>query len=492
MAANTGRLTDTPGVCFATLGPGATNLLTGVSYAQLGRMPMVAVTGQKPLRDNWQGRFQIVDIAETFRHHTQAAVRVVDPERIATDTADVLRAARSGRRGAAVLELPQDVARATVSTRPARLSSPMPAPSREALEHARSLIDEAKRPLIVLGSGANRSDVASSIPPFVEQTGLHALATQMGKGALPEDHAQCVGWLGVNSRDYIHAAIDAADVLLTIGYDTAEYPPSLWRAQDKNIVHLDTAPAALEPGYRPSVEIVGDVSESLRLLAQKLSPRARDSELVRFRQQLDERIRAEDHEMRVPPLGPRAIIAAIRAALEREDIVALDNGLYKIFFARAYQALAPHTLLLDNALATMGAGLATAMAAALVHPRRKVVAVCGDGGLMMNLQALETLARLALDVVVVVLRDDAYGFIRYKQRQDGYQDHAMDFGNPSFCRVAEAFGIPGLSVGAERDFPGVMREALSTNGPTLVECPFRYPDDPPFVRDLDREIEALA
>ena len=494
MAAAYGRLTGRAGVCLSTLGPGATNLVTGVAYAQFGGMPLITISGQKPLRGNLEGNFQLMDFVSLVKPITKWAAAVSSVDRIPRSVRHAFKTAETERPGAVHLELPEDVAREQVSglePHP-RPQSWRPNPDPRAIAEAAAIVKGARRPVLLVSGGANRKRIGPELLRFLERTGLYAITTQMGKGAVPEDHPQSLFALGIHKKDYTHAALESADVVVTIGYDIVEYPPSVWNAnRDKRIIDIDFTPPEPDAYYAPEVEVVGDLATSLQMLGDELEGSiAQSTSLAHLREAVEARLFERDCPRCHPPT-PRRIIYDVREVLEREDVVSLDNGMYKVWFARLFRTYAENTLLLDNALATMGAGLAAAMAARIVHPGRKVLAVVGDGGFLMNLQDLETAVRMELDLVVLVLRDDAYGMIRWKQEDLGFTDFGMTYGNPDFVQLAESFGARGFRLEEGGDLRELLREAFAAGGVALVDCPIDYGPNRELSEDRDAEILAL-
>jgi acetolactate synthase-1/2/3 large subunit len=487
MAANYGRLTGRAGVCLATLGPGATNLVTGVAYAQLGGMPLVAITGQKAVRENLQGNFQLVDVVGTLRPLTKWNTSVMAGARIRRCVRHAFKVAEGERPGAVHLELPEDIAAEEVpEVRPHRRTRlRRPVPDDKSVDLAVELLRQGRNPIAIVSAGANRKRVGKQLRAFVEATGIYAVSTQMGKGVLSEDHPLSLFSLGIHGRDYVHAAIEAADLIITIGYNIVEYPPSVWNGgKDKKILHVDFSAAEPDEYYNPTLELVGDISYALWAMCSRLGAVTfENAMLVDVRAEISDRLHNAEHARSYPP-SPREIAHDVREVMGREDIISLDNGIYKLWFARMYRAFADNTILLDNALAAMGAGLAGAMTAKLVFPERKVMAICGDGGFMMNSQDLETALRLGLDLVVLILRDEAYGFIRFKQESMGFPDFAMSFGNPDFVKYAEAYGAAGMRVGEGDRLRDVLRRAFEKEGPVLVDCPIDYTDNRELREDL--------
>lgn len=477
MAATYGRLTGCAGVCLSTLGPGATNLLTGVAYAQLGGMPILAITGQKAIRDNKQGKFQLIDVVDTFRPLTKWNGTLTDSGVIPRSIRHAFKVAEGERPGAVHLELPEDIAGEEIE--PAvpqkRVTLRRPNADEQALAQAADMIESAQQPLIIYSAGANRKRITQQLQALVEATGLFAIGTQMGKGVLADDHPQSLFCMGIHRHDYVHSAIDEADLVITLGYDVVEYPPAVWNAElNKTILHIDFVPAEPDEYYSPAHEVIGDISNTLKALRALLDGVHFDrSRLARMREYINERLHESEFEYSYPP-APQRVVNQVRQVMGRHDIISLDNGIYKVWFARMYPTYGNNTVLLDNALASMGAGLAAAMAARMVHSDRRVLAICGDGGFMMNSQDLETAVRLEMNLVILILRDDGYGFIRWKQAGAGFEDFGMSFGNPDFVDYARAYGAQGLRVESGMQLADVLEDAFDRGGVVLVDCPIDY------------------
>jgi len=488
MAATCGRLTGRAGVCLTTLGPGALNLATSAAYAHLGAMPMVMITGQKAIRSSRQARFQIVDIVATMRPLTKMATQIVSAQSIPTLVRDAFRAAQQERPGPVHLELPEDIA---ADTADAALIPPhpidLPVAPMAAIERAAELIAGARRPLVMLGAAASRPQLAEPLSRFVRRVGIPFFNTQMGKGAVNGGSKLYIGTAALSERDWVHEAIDQADLILCIGHDTIEKPPFLMGGQGPTVIHVGAVPATVEQVYFPQAEIIGDVGASLALLADRLEGRLPNAAaLLGLRERILARLADRAEEDRFP-LTPQRIVHDVRAVMPPDGIVSLDNGMYKIWFARNYRTDVANTLLLDNALATMGAGLPSAIAACLLHPRRRVLAVCGDGGFMMNSQEMETAVRLGLDLVVLILEDKAYGMIRWKQEVDRFADFGLTFDNPDFVAYAQAYGAKGSRVASAAGLAAALEAAFTAGGVHLVVVPVDYSEN---VRVLVEELRA--
>ncbi len=488
MAGTHGRLTGRPGVCLATLGPGALNLTTGAAYAHLGAMPMIMITGQKPILSGRQGRFQIVDVVATMRPLTKVSRQIVSAASIPTLVRDAFRIAEQERRGPVHLELPEDIA-AEEADAPLIAPHPidLPVAPASALDRAAALILEAERPLIMLGAAASRPHLALPLSAFVGRLGIPFFNTQMGKGAVSGGSNLYLGTAALSERDYVHQAIEGADLILSVGHDTVEKPPFIMGPHGPRVIHLGHTSATVEQVFFPHAEVVGDMGASLSMLAERLAGKLTNaSALIGLREEIWQRIGDRATEDRYP-LTPQRIVHDVRAVVPEDGIVTLDNGMYKIWFARNYRTRVANTLLLDNALATMGAGLPSAIMAALLHPERRVLAVCGDGGFMMNSQEMETAVRLGVHIVVLILEDHAYGMIRWKQAVDGFADWGMTFGNPDFIRYAEAYGATGHRVAAADELIPTLEAAFQAGGVHLVAVPIDYSEN---VRVLVDELKA--
>jgi len=479
MAATYGRLTGKPGVALSTLGPGALNLATGAAYAHLGGMPLVLITGQKPIRHGRQAGFQIVDVIASMRPLTKYTRQIVSAASIPTLVREAFRTAVEERPGPVHLELPEDVAADEVNNPPLVPLHAIehPEPPRIAIERAAKAILDAKHPLLMFGAGASRSYLAPAVSDFVRRTCLPFFNTQMGKGAVGGCSDLYLGTAALSERDYVHSAIDLADLIITIGHETVEKPPFVMSHGAKSVVHIGYTPATIEEIYSPQVEVTGDITAALLSLAELLEGRlAPSNDLLALRESILARVSQGADDDRFP-LAPQRIVRDVRRVMPPDGIVALDNGMYKIWFARQYRTEVANTLLLDNALATMGAGLPSGMMAALLYPKRRVLSVCGDGGFMMNSQELETALRLKLNLVVLILEDGAYGMIRWKQGIDGFADWGLRFNNPDFPAYARAYGAKGRRVQSSAELVPALEEAFEAGGVHVITAPIDYTEN---------------
>ena len=478
MAAAEGRLTGKPGVCMSTLGPGATNFVTAAAYAQLGAMPMVMITGQKPIKTSKQGHFQILDVVDLMQPVTHYARQIVSADLVPARVREAFRQAEEERPGAAHLELPEDIAREDTDAPVIKASAARrPVAETKAIERAVEAIQNARRPLLMIGAGANRKLTSKMLRRFVEKTRMPFFSTQMGKGVVGEsDH-----WMGtaaLSDGDYVHRLIDHADCIINVGHDVIEKPPFFMHEDEqRTVIHVNFFTAEVDPVYFPQLEVTGDIANAIWQITEQIEVQDHwDFGFARtVRKALLDDLDA-GRSMNDFPVHPRRLIHALRDALPENGVVSLDNGLYKVWFARNFRTIRPNTLLLDNALATMGAGLPVAMSAKMAFPDRKVVAVCGDGGFMMNSQEIETAVRLGLDLVVLILRDDAYGMIRWKQADMDLPDFGLQFGNPDFVRYAESYGALGHRAESVAELEQLLDTALSSSGVHVIDCPVDYRD----------------
>ncbi len=492
MAATYGRLTGKPGVCLSTLGPGATNLVTAAAYAQLGGMPMVMITGQKPISRSKQGQFQIIDVVEMMRPLTKFTRQIVDGSRIASTIREAFRLAREEKPGAVHIELPEDVAAEEVNGTPLPIHHVQrPYPDPHSLEQAVNMLKGAKAPLVLVGAGANRKRTLKALADFIDKTGIPFFNTQMGVGVVDERHPLYLGTAALSDNDVVHHAIRKADLIINVGHDVVEKPPFLMERQGCQVLHINFFSARVDEVYFPQHEVVGDIANTMRELTERLQPQT-DWDFTTFLavKAKGDQLIEKQAAFATFPLTPPRLVADLREAMPDNGIVTLDNGLYKLWFARNYRAHMPNTLLLDNALATMGAGLPSAIAAKMIKPTVKVATVCGDGGFMMNAQELETAVRLGLDLVVIILNDSAYGMIKWKQKEGFATEFGLDFTNPDFVLLAKSHGAHGHRVTATNELLPLLQKCLNEKGVHVIDVPFEYGSTNHLivVRDLEEAL----
>lgn len=473
-----GRLSTYPGVCLATLGPGATNLITGVADAQLDRAPVVAITGQAGMERFFKESHQHLDIMALFRPVTKWNARVELPETVPEIVRTAFRVARMEKPGATHIELPEDVAGSAVVGSPVpvrRTTYPIARP--ESIARAIELLQQAERPLILAGNGVLRRQAADSLAAFVRRANIPVTTTFMGKGALDYRDPFALPAMGLRSPGAPQGALEKADVVLAVGYDLVEWEPSVWNPGDRHtIIHLDSTAAELDRSYIPAVEVVGEIGESLRALADGFVGTARHWDWQAFRPDTGTVARSPVDEGF--PVHPVRLMHELRAVLDDDDIVISDVGVHKLWLATRFPTARPNTVVIPNGLASMGLAVPGAVAAKLVHPARKVVAVTGDGGFMMNSQELETAKRVGTAFVVVVLVDERYGIIELNQKRRFGRTFGVSFQNPDFVAYAASFGLPGFAITETSGLRPALSRALELDVPCVVAVPVASDDSP--------------
>lgn len=482
MAATWGRLTGDAGVAMSTLGPGATNLATSAAYATLGAMPMVMITGQKPIKESKQGKFQILDVVNFMKPLTKYSRQIVGEKTIPASIREGFRQAQNERPGAAHIEFPEDIADEAVEEDLQPISADKirrPAGEKKAIKKAVDMIESADRPLLLVGAGANRKLVSNALSDFIDETGIPFFNTQMGKGVVDERHPLYLGCAALSSKDYIHCAVENSDLIINVGHDVVEKPPFFMKQNDKRkVIHVNYSSAEVDGVYFPHWEVVGDVGNSVWQMNQRIEPQ--DSwdfdYFLEVKNKKEEQINKKKQDNSFPMI-PQRIVSKTREVVPEDGIVALDNGMYKLWFARNYKAYQRNTLLLDNALASMGAGLPSAIGAKFAKPDQQVLAVCGDGGFMMNGQEIETAVRNGIDITVMILNDSGYGMIKWKQKKMELEDYGLDFANPDFVKYAESFGAEGYRIESIEEFQETLDSCLNKPGVDIIDVPIDYSEN---------------
>lgn len=503
MAATYGRHTGKTGVCIATLGPGATNFVTAAAYATLGGMPMLMITGQKPIKKSKQGRFQILDVVSMMGPITKYAHQMASSDNIPSRVREAFRIAEEEKPGATHIELPEDIADEHTHSRPLQRSLVRrPTADVKSIRQAVEALEKAKCPVLVIGAGANRTMTSKMLKEFVEKTGIPFLTTQLGKGVIDERHPQFLGCAALSAGDFVHRAIEDSDCIVNIGHDVIEKPPFFMHNDGEGrfgsdsgpkVIHVSTKTAEVDPVYFPHIEVIGDIANAVWQMKEAITPNpawAFDHMLAYRRAELEHTAKlAADERF---PVFPPHLVQEVRGIMPDDGIICLDNGVYKIWFARGYTAHKPNTVLLDNALATMGAGLPSAMMSAMVYPDRKVMAICGDGGFMMNSQEMETAVRLGLNLTVLILNDNSYGMIRWKQANMGFEDWGLTYNNPDFVKYAESYGANGYRVESAAHLKELLVHCRDTPGVHLIDCPVDYSENDQILNnDIKRLSKAL-
>ncbi len=492
MAATYGRHTGKTGVCLATLGPGATNLVTAAAYATLGGMPMMMITGQKPIKKSKQGRFQILDVVAMMGPITKYTHQMAASDNIPSRVREAFRLAEEEKPGAVHIELPEDIADEHTDALPIKRSvSRRPSADPKAVRAAVQALENAKSPVLVIGAGANRTMTSRMLLQFIEKTGIPFLTTQLGKGVIDERHPKFLGCAALSAGDFVHRAVEASDCIVNIGHDVIEKPPFFMKPGGAQVIHISSKTAEVDPVYFPGIEVIGDIANAIWQMKEDIVPSGswNCGAMLDYRKAEVEHTVSLSSDTRFPIFPPHAV-QQVRDVMPDDGIICLDNGVYKIWFARGYAAHRPNTVLLDNALATMGAGLPSAMMSAMVYPDRKVMAICGDGGFMMNSQEMETAVRLGLNITVLILRDDSYGMIRWKQANMGFADWGLTYGNPDFVKYAESYGANGHRVESAAHLTELLKHCRDTPGVHLIDCPVDYSENDSILNHQIKELSA--
>lgn len=479
MADAYGRLTGKAAVCLGTLGPGATNLATGVADGNMDRAPMVVITGQADSRRQHKESHQHMDVVAMFEPITKWATPILHPDNIPEVVRKAFKLATMEKPGACHIELAEDIAALEATTTPIAPQQPRrPVPDDKVVDKAMALLYEAKHPLILAGNGAVRKRASKQLRRFVETTGIHVASTFMGKGAVSYKDARSLYTIGLQSRDVVSCAIDDADLVITLGYDLVEYDPRLWnKGRDRKIVHVDFWPAEVDEDYRVDVEIAGDLAHTLWMMNERVSARPgqwSSKRAVAARQAMTDDIAAHKDDETTGTIRPQKALWDAREVLGPEDIVLSDVGAHKMWIARNYHCEEPNTCLIPNGFCSMGFALPGAVGAKLVHPDRKVLAICGDAGFLMNVQEMETAKRIGTNIVVMVWEDGEYGLIKWKQLSQFGKHTDLAFGNPDFAALAGAFDWGHIRVERSVDLKGELERAFAMDVTCLVVVPIDY------------------
>ena len=491
MADAYGRLTGRAGVCLGTLGPGATNLVTAVADAFLDRAPLVALTGQSDIERMHKESHQYIDLIGIMRPIVKWNARVSSPEIIPEVVRKAFAVAESEKPGATHLELPEDVMQRPLDAAPLPRHAPVqPEPGGKELQRAADMIDAARNPLALAGNGAVRGHAGRALRAFVHNTGIPVAETFMAKGLVDYEDPKALGTVGLQTRDYEMAGFEDADLVIAIGYDLVEHSPKHWNpGRDKQIIVIDSVAAEVDQNFVPDVELIGDIAHVLARLAAGCSRNQTTAGTSRLHEVVMGALndaRDDDHF----PMRPPRVLWDIRQALGRDDILVSDVGLHKLWIGRMFPAHEPGTVLIANGLAGMGFALPTAIGAKLVHPDRNVVAVSGDGGFLMNVQELETASRLGTAVVNIIWENAQFGSIVWKQDKKFGRHFGVDFGNPDFVKLAEAFGLPAWRCSSADDFPRLLGDALTKDVPSVIVVPIDYSIDVAISETLGAETVA--
>lgn len=472
-----GRITGKPGVCMATLGPGATNLITGVADANMDHAPLIAIAGQADTHRLHKESHQVLDLEEIFRPICKYSSRVLAPEIIPEVTRKAFKLAQTEKMGACFIEFPENIAKMSIDAEPLPIKlASLPEPSSERVQKAAELISEAKQPIILAGNGVIRTGAWEQLANFSGKLNIPLCNTFMAKGVIPFRHPMALGSAGLQSQDYINFGFEKADLVICVGYDLVEYHPYLWHpTRDRAIIHIDTVPAEVDACYPVAVGVVGDMRHSLDRIGELSKPH--ESHTLRpLRDALKDEMRSHSNDQSFP-LKPQKIIWDLRTTMDLDDIVICDVGAHKMWMARMFRCEHPNTCIISNGFASMGIAVPGAVSAKLAKPDAAVVAVTGDAGFLMNSQEIETALRLGVAIVILIWNDSGYGLIEWKQMNTFGRPAYVSFNNPDFVMYAESFGAKGYRISHSEELMPVLKQALSDNTVSIIDCPVDYSEN---------------
>ncbi len=481
MAGTYGRLTGKPGVCLATLGPGATNLLTGVANSNMDLSPLVALTGQAGLERQHKISHQYYDLVSIYEPVTKWNAQIKTTEIVPEVVRKAFQVATQEKPGATHIDIPEDIAamELEMDATPLEITQhPLSEAGDQVIQEAAKIIEQAKHPLILAGNGITRGNASDSLHALVEKTNIPVVHSFMGKGALSWENELSLLTAGMGGKDYITCGFKQSDLIIAIGFDIAEYPPKNWNPEAATkVLHIDTEEAETDANYPVTLNVLGNINENLKKLNESLSPKERDNNWV-ANVRKDALAELEQFKDDISfPIKPQKIISDLRSVLNEEDIVISDVGAHKMWMARMYHTYQPNTCLISNGLASMGVAVPSAIAAKMVHPNRNVVAVCGDGSFQMTSAELETAKRLHLPIIVLLWRDEGYGLIEWHQQKKFKRSAYIDFGNPDFIQLAKSYGFEAMQIQKGEELKPTLEKAISLNKPVLIDCPVDYSEN---------------
>lgn len=473
-----GRLTGRAGVCMSTLGPGATNLVTGFADANMDRAPIVAIAGQGATTRLHKESHQILDLVNLFAPISKYSVQVLMPEIIPEVVRKAFKFAEAEKPGGSFIDFPENVAEMEIDDLPTlRVQAPQaPVAPVGTGQKVIDLLNEAKNPVVIAGNGVIRFDACEELVKFAEAAHAPVATTFMAKGALPSSHPLSIGTVGLKAHDLVAFGLEEADLVICVGLDMVEYTPSYWNPNaDVKIVNIDATPAEVDAHFIPEIGMIGDIKDSLSRLADKTINHT-DNKVAKLHEKIKTELNAHCDDNSYPP-KPQKIICDLRKAMNDEDIVISDVGAHKMWMARMFQAEQPNTCIISNGFASMGIALPGTIAAKLVYPEKNILAVCGDSGFMMNNQEVETALRLGLNITIIIFNDNKYGLIEWHQlREYGRKSH-IDVTNPDFVKFAESFGAKGYRVDKTEDLLSTIETAMNDGTVSIIDCPVDYSEN---------------
>ena len=489
-----GRLTGNAGVCLSTLGPGATNLVTGVADADSDGAPLIAITGQVGTERMHITSHQFLDLCKMFEPITRRSIQIVRPDTVNEIVRLAFKYAEGEKPGSCHIDLPVNISKMPVSLGERPLKKKVAAKEYadlSTIEEVASEIFKAKNPVILAGSGAIRSNSAKAVTEFANKLKIPVINTMMAKGIIPFDNKYAMWTIGIPQKDYVNKIIEGADLVITIGYDIVEYAPEKWNISgDTQILHIDARPAHINKCYQPLVEVVGDISDALYNIIRRTSRKMEPVIALEIKEKMlaEHESYANDNAF---PMKPQRILSDVRKVMGPSDIVISDVGAHKMWIARHYNCYEPNTCIISNGFATMGIALPGAVAAKLINPNKKVLAIVGDGGFMMNNQELETALRIGTPIVVLIFNDSSYGLIKWKQEDQYGKSCYVDFTNPDFVKFAESMYAKGYRVENAEDLIPTLEEAFKQNVPAVIDCQVDYSENMKLTKHLKEVYENL-
>ena len=488
-----GRLTGKAGVCMATLGPGATNLITGVADADCDGAPLVAISGQVGTDKMHITAHQYLDLRAMFEPITRRAYTVVRPDTMAEITRLAFKYAEREKPGATFIDLPVNISKMPVgeNEKPLQRKQILPETALESqIEAAATMISYAKNPVILAGSSVIRSHAAEMLTKFAEKLKLPVINTMMSKGAIPFDNPYSLWTVGIPMEDYQTKVLEKASLVIAIGYDIIEYAPAKWHLGNADIIHIDTMPADINKNYEPKVEVVGNIPNSLERIMEKAARLQEPKYALEIRKRMVDEHESYAEDMSFPVKPQKALIDC-RKVMGEDDIVISDVGANKVWIARHYNCYKPNTCLISNGFATMGIAVPGAIAAKLVHPDKKILAITGDAGFMMNCQEFETAHRLGTNFVTLIFNDASYGLIKWKQDMHYGHHEYVDFTNPDFVKFAESVGAIGYRIKKTEELLPTLQKAFKQDKPGIIDCPVDYGENMKLTHHLEELVKTL-
>jgi acetolactate synthase-1/2/3 large subunit len=473
-----GRLTGRAGVCLSTLGPGATNLVTGFADANMDRAPIVGIAGQGATTRMHKESHQVLDLVNLFAPISKYSVQIREPEIVAEIVRKAFKAAEAEKPGGSFIDFPENVATMQVEgKKPLKVQSAKPpVPPQDKIAQAAKIISNARYPLVMAGNGVVRARADTELVVFAEKLNIPVATTFMAKGSIPFSHRLSLGTVGLQAHDYVACGFDRADVVVCVGYDMIEYHPYLWNKEKlAKIIHIDLSPAEVDEHYILECGVIGNISAALDGIAAQATPKP-ESRAISLRETIVEELTSHANNDSFP-MVPQRIILDLREALEHEDIVVCDVGAHKMWMARMYQAERPNTCIISNGFASMGIGLPGAIAAKLAYPDRTALTVTGDAGFLMNSQEIETALRIGVAIIILVWNDSKYGLIKWHQDRRFGRDTQIDFNNPDLIKYAESFGAIGYRVEKAGDLLATLKQAIVDDTVVLIDCPVDYSEN---------------